>query len=168
MSRGNTFIQLYDQQRDPIFMDLHTGKLFWILPNEQFVANVQFVTHVSDDGKFYYENVTSAEVTWELPKEKMSFTAADTAALVIKLTRKVLENKVGSKYDESKSNAQMVALDNYLREKDAIRLQFGQDGNQSSDEEVNFRPSRLSTMQTTESVKKNVVKVRAIGFLNLL
>lgn len=165
MSRPNTFIQLYDQQRDPLFMDLQSGKLYWILPSEQLLANVLFVTHVNDDGKFYYENISTAEVTWDLPKEKMSFTAADTAALVIKLTRKIVENKVGSKYDESKSNSQMTALDNYLREKDAIRMQNRQssfDGNRSSDDEGYFRPSKLVTMQTMDSIKKNIVKVRVL------
>lgn len=128
MARPIYYMQLYNQQHDPVFMELSTGKLHWTLSNENLLSNILFVSHISDDGKFYYENVDTNVVQWELPKEKMGLTAVDVAEVVIKINRKMLEKRVGSPFDLNKSNQQMLALDTYLRNKDALKEQQHQQG----------------------------------------
>lgn len=156
------YIQLYNQQHDPVFMELSTGKLHWTLPNENLLTNVIFVSHISDEGKFYYENVDTNVVQWDLPKEKMSIGAVDVAELVIKINRKMLEKRVGSPYDLEKSNQQMLALDNYLRNKDALKEQSTSGGAATSnsflaaaldddDEEENERYDSLGPMKASNN-----------------
>jgi hypothetical protein len=162
MSRSS-IIQLYNLQRDPVFMDMSTGKLLWILSNDSLLEKIVYVSHYADDGKVYFENVDTTLVSWNLPKDKMSLTASDTAELVFKLSRKALENKIGEKYDPLRSTQQMNELDNYLRDKDAERMVPLSNEN-SSGEEFEERPSRAIYMKTADMVKKNIIKVRLLDF----
>ena len=80
----NRFIQLYNVENDPVFIELQTGDASWILPPGSNVSDVLYITHITDDKieKKYYEDLSNESVSWGLPIQELSITALQTCEFI--------------------------------------------------------------------------------------
>jgi hypothetical protein len=118
MSSPYLYIQLHNAQQDPLYMELHTGKLYWTLPSEAHLQYIRYLSHFADSGQQYYENLESGEVSWVLPTEFMNATVRALANSIQVENRAYSENMIDTKYFEDLTIQQMISLDKYLAQKE--------------------------------------------------
>lgn len=167
-----SYIQLYNFDKEPLFVELTTGQLSWTLPGRQFLEKVQYVTHFNEEDRSYYETVETRVVAWELPVEHMSQSAIMAAETVPTMDRKSCESKIKVKYSEEKTVAQMKELDMFLEDVDEEHSVDGDDNdfnnsfdNSAKDLMLAMRPSEIVAMKSMESIKKTVLKVMHMSFI---
>jgi hypothetical protein len=157
------YIQLYNFDKDPLFVELTSGQLSWTLPSRQYLEKVQFVTHFTESDQCYYETVETREVAWELPVDKMSQSAIVAAETVSTMDRKSCESKIKVKYSEENTVAQMNELDMFLEGVDEDHSVGGDDNSlDGKDPMLSMRPSENVAMKSIDSIKKTVLKVSRI------
>jgi len=90
-----SFIQIFNQDGDPLFVELTTGKAYWMLPyilikSSQYSSLsrynfkcVKYLTHLNDHGQPYFEDMMTNKVSWALPSEPIM--SNDTKSIVISL-----------------------------------------------------------------------------------
>lgn len=163
------YILLYDSDRDPVFLELITGQLSWVLPSNNSVRNLLFMTHLAENGQPYYENLKTNEVSWNLPTQEMSTAAISAAAYVQKNPCSSVEQKIGKPYSPDAATAQMAAIDDFLANQEQGIGNTGEgndDAGQGSDDEIvrdsnsfENRPSRAAVMRTVQNIKSIRAKV---------
>jgi hypothetical protein len=122
-----SFIQLYNSDNDPVFVDMESGKSFWILPKNSPISNVKYVTHlIEETGKQYYQELESGSVSWFLPIDQFSSEATKNCKSLIIKSRTDCEATgiINSIYDEEQSLTQMIKIDNFIEEKKQNQPQF--------------------------------------------
>jgi len=164
-----SYIQLYNLDKDPLFVELSTGQITWTLPSKQYLDKVQFVSHISENEQCYFETVETREVTWDLPTAYMSSIAFTAAQLVPTLDRKGCESKIKIKYSEEKTMAQMNELDMFLEDIDQEhKVEGGEEDtlatpidttSTTKDPMFSIRSSQYYTSKTLDAVRKTVLKV---------
>ncbi len=117
------YFQLHNTTQDPVYMDMSTGKLYWVLPSESCLPLVKYLSYFAETGQQYYENLYTGEVSWFLPSDQLSASALSLAENIQKNDRVYSERMIGSKYREDLSVDQVVAIDNYLANKEEQQAQ---------------------------------------------
>lgn len=164
LSSSSSYIQIYNADQDPVFLDVNTGNLLWILPKKIDIKNVLYVTHIADNGHYYYENTSNGEVTWQLPA--FPSVSPESIKSIRETKRSGCEEKIKKPYDGQATINQINALDTYLDNKETFQFEeeeevparLSVDDDQSEDGSRTSTISR-SSMKAMDVVKKNVVKV---------
>jgi hypothetical protein len=114
-SAGPTYIQSFNYEADSLFINLTNGIPTWIISTKCSLSNILFLTHVTDDGKVYYENVQTKEVTWKLPNDERIVhpKVKEIALKIMESSRDESEKIIGEKYDASKSEPLIQALQQF-------------------------------------------------------
>lgn len=174
---ASSYIQIYNIEQDPIFVDTNSGRVFWTLPKKSDVKNVVYVTHIADTGQYYYEKTSNGEVSWSLPQfPKLSM---DVMKAIAMDDRAACEHKARKLYDADASANQINLLDSYLDNKDGFEFDdeeetpapTAKDADPEDDaSDDGSRASMVSrgttvSLNAAEIVKKTVVKVTKLAFL---
>ena len=112
-STQDGIIQIFDMDNDPLYVELQKGGAFWIIPKKYKLSSVKFLSHLTEDGGCYYENLENNETSWSLP-DCMSETARNNAASYQKMTREELEISLIESFPEEESLEQMAKIDSYF------------------------------------------------------
>ena len=97
---------------DPLIMELTTGDVSWLMPRDAPVSCIKYFTHVTPQGKIYYENLVSNVVQWELPgSEEISDDARFVFESVLQMSREEVEQALSKTFDEQAVNRQMTEID---------------------------------------------------------
>ena len=121
------FIQLFNTDNDPLYLDMSTGQCFWLPDRRTLFSNINLVTHTADDGQFYYEDVKTHEVSWSLPKEEFTDDAYAWAEAILANDRLYSEQAVGTVFPGDECLELMDALDEHLDAVDGVALGDGED-----------------------------------------
>lgn len=140
------FLQTFDVDDDPVFINLETGKIDWLLPSSYGVENISYIAHFTDAGVPYYEQIDNGAVSWRLPPE-IAGNAKKNANTILKLTCKEAEELIGYPFSSEQSEELMNQLDSYL---DALVLENDNDNDDNNntdsyDENDYNSPPRRST-----------------------
>lgn len=124
------YIQIYNAERDPVFVELTTGELSWLLPNKESIHGVVYVSHLAatesnetdatDEvaNNSYYEQVGPGTVSWALPLEEMSEAAVSIVERVQTSSRSQIEKECGISYNAAATFTQIAHLDEHLAQLD--------------------------------------------------
>lgn len=97
---------------DPLIMELITGDVSWLMPRDASVSRIKYFTHVTQQGKIYYENLVSNVVQWELPgSDEISDDARFVFESVLQMPRQEMEQALSKTFDEQAVNRQMTDID---------------------------------------------------------
>lgn len=172
-----SFIQIYNADQDPIFMEVNSCQALWTLPKKSDIKWVTHVTHIADNGQYYYEATSNGEVTWSLPA--LSKVAQETMKTINTSDRAACEKKARKPYDAQATVNQINSLDAYLDNKESFVFEDEEaagehkgapatastassaaaDDHHSDDESKASATSKIS-LKSAEMIKKTVVKVR--------
>ena len=119
-----SFIQIFNQDGDPLFVELATGKSYWMLPYVLIKSSqhsslsrynfhcVKYLSHLDDRGQPYFEDMSTNEVSWALPSEPIMSNDARSIAISLQLmNRSEAEDALGQEYNEDLAIEQMNELD---------------------------------------------------------
>jgi hypothetical protein len=67
-----TYVRHLNKENVGVFVCMQTGAASWLLPAMTNLTNVKILSHVSDDGELFYEDVASKKTLWKLPEGKLS------------------------------------------------------------------------------------------------
>jgi hypothetical protein len=122
-----SFIQIFNQDNDPLFVELTTGKAYWILPytlikssqhsslNRYNFKCVKYLTHLDNRGQPYFEDMMSNIVSWALPSEPIMSNDAKSIVITLQLMNRIESEKaIGEKINEDLATEQMNELDLYF------------------------------------------------------
>jgi hypothetical protein len=115
------YIQTFNNDGDPLFVGLSSGKAYWILTSNSLFEKLKLVSHINEeDGKLYFEEIDTGNTTWTLmiDNEIVYQAGYDTIYKIDSMTRDECESFVGQRYDEKKIQQQNDQLDNYLEERE--------------------------------------------------
>lgn len=110
------YLQSYDQDHTPYYVNMISGDSMWSLPYGTPVSDVLFITHLNEEGVPYYENVKTGETSWQLPVDEMSPAARRNSTALKKMTRRQSETFMNATFDKDESARQMKELDDYCDE----------------------------------------------------
>lgn len=145
------YIQSFNNEGDPVFVGLKSGNGYWTLPNTKLFEKVKLFAHINEeDGRLYFEDCDTNEVTWHLVVDnhivfKEGF---DSVSNLDNLDRSQTEDFVQEIYDEGKIQKHNEELDNYLEEKEEkkkIQQELAASESRSS---INLSSARLSMKST--------------------
>ena len=119
-----SFIQIFNQDNDPLFVELTTGKAYWILPYTSIKSSqysslsrynfkcVKYLTHLDDRGQPYFEDMMSNIVSWALPSEPIMSNDAKSIVITLQCMNRIESEKaIGEKINEDLAIEQMNELD---------------------------------------------------------
>jgi hypothetical protein len=167
------FFLLYDLDRDPVFLDIFSGSISWVLPTRESVKSLCYMAHLSENGQPYYEDLANGSVGWNLPS-CLSSAARQSANYIQENYRLAIESIIGKQFVQEISAVQVRVIDEYLSNLDAMKNNIKQEEQrreveEESDDEIvrdssagDFaiaRPSRATTIRTLQSVKNSILKV---------
>lgn len=110
ISQGeNIYVQQYTIDRTPFFMHLYSGEVMWFLPRGTLQSAVKYITHVTETGVPYYENVEKKATQWTLPLEKMTSLARKNASTYRKYSRPQVEEKLHISYEDARRESYLAA-----------------------------------------------------------
>jgi hypothetical protein len=115
------YIQTFNNDGDPLFVGLCSGKAYWILPSNSLFEKLKLFSHINEeDGQLYFEEIDSGNTTWELAidNEIVYQAGYDTIYKIDSMNRGECEIFVGQRYNEEKIQQQNESLDNYLEERE--------------------------------------------------
>jgi hypothetical protein len=111
MSKGpEGVIQIFNADHDPLYVELQGGNAFWLVPRKYKLADVKFLTHLTEDGSCYFENLVTNETSWSLPVV-MSEHARNNAITFQHMNRDDTEIALLGAFPEEESEAQMAKID---------------------------------------------------------
>jgi hypothetical protein len=111
MSKGpDGVIQIFNADHDPLYVELQGGNAFWLVPRKYKLADVKFLTHLTEDGSCYFENLVTNETSWSLPVV-MSEHARNNAITFQHMNRDDTEIALLGAFPEEESEAQMAKID---------------------------------------------------------
>lgn len=115
---NGSFLQSFDADGDHIFIDLQEAVAYWILPSDTKFSQLTTLTHETQDGRFYYENLGTGAVTWSLVSDEITITkdAVTLASQLLGCSREEAEIIIDSPFPEKESEEQMVALQMYFED----------------------------------------------------
>lgn len=137
-------MQIFNGDNDPLFIELVGGNAFWIIPADKYkLSDVRFLTHLTDDGNLYFENMETGEVSWVFPSDDiMSESSRNNAISFQLMSRNEMENCLQAPFPESESFEQLAALDAYFDSSDGVQQQTDlADGTGSESSVPTVRPS---------------------------
>ena len=109
------YIQIFNKDGQPVFIDMQTGKACWILPSGTSLGSVKYMSHFSEEtGHPYYENLNDNAVSWSLPTEEMAQPAQKKVTSILSMSLLETQKELKEVFDFEKSSAQMVAIDDYI------------------------------------------------------
>lgn len=117
----NLYIQLFNVNEDPVYLELRSGDAMWSFPDESFLQYVRYVSHLNDKGVPYYESIVTGDVSWNLPTEKMTTISIEKAQQIQAMDRSDCELEIGLDFNENESSNQISSLDEYLEEIDQLK-----------------------------------------------
>lgn len=113
------FFKLFTTDKIPFFVNMESGEAMWYLNPDVPSKCIKFVTHATDAGVPYYENVEKKTTSWTFPVDQMSSTARKNASSMKKLTKEQLEDKLNITQAEAMQRIQRLkrtgALSNVTR-----------------------------------------------------
>lgn len=123
------FLQSFNTDADPIFIDLKEAVAYWILPRGVKLSDVSTLTHVTDDGKVYYENLQTNAVTWALAIDEDNITTAavELATQLLNMTREEVEDYIGTPFPVDASAELMDRLQQFCDDPEAYAENFPED-----------------------------------------
>jgi hypothetical protein len=107
------YAQLLNADQQPFFVDMNSGKAYWLIDESNF-PELQYMAHSSENGKCYYENLETQEVTWSIPYSEMSPAAINTAKVLQEFNGEDTAEWIGLEFPEDLSENLMIAIDDYL------------------------------------------------------
>lgn len=107
-SHENAYVQQYTIDRTPFYMHLHSGEVMWFLPRDTPQTAVKYITHVTESGVPYYENVEKKTTHWTLPLEKMTSLARKNASTYRKYSRPQVEAKLHITYEDARKESYLA------------------------------------------------------------
>ncbi len=114
----STFLQSFNADADPIFIDLRNAQAFWTLPRTAKLSDLTTLTHITDEGKVYYESLSTGAVTWSLVVDGTVIIAeaVSLASDLLDATREETEEIIGKPFPEKESEEQMIILQQYCED----------------------------------------------------
>jgi hypothetical protein len=94
--QNDSFIQQYNADRIPFFVNMRTGVSYWELPEGVTKSHVKYITHFTENGDVYYEDVEKGTTSWTLPVEKLSASARRSSLALKKMNREQSELFISS------------------------------------------------------------------------
>lgn len=104
----NVYVQQYTIDRTPFYMHLYSGEVMWFLPRGTPESAVKFITHITESGVPYYENVEKKSTTWTLPLEKMTSLARRNATNYRKYSRPQVEDKLHITFEDARKESYLA------------------------------------------------------------
>jgi hypothetical protein len=140
-------IQIFNADNDTLYVELIGGNAFWLIPDTYQLSDVKYLSHLTEDGSCYYENLASSETSWTLPSE-MSAHARSNAAAFQKMSREETEMSLIDAFPEDESAELVARIDAFFDPDADKREQEEQAEEQEEDEEdeVTPPPVRRSTL----------------------
>jgi Ca2+-binding EF-hand superfamily protein len=102
------FFKLFTTDKIPFFVNMESGEAMWYLNPDVPSKCIKFVTHTTDSGVPYYENVEKKTTSWTFPVDQMSSTARKNASSMKKLTKEQLEDKLNITQAEAMQRIQRL------------------------------------------------------------
>lgn len=113
MSGQEEYLQIFNKDLDPLYANISNGAITWTLPENVPVTCIQYIAHLSDNNKYYYENLFSKSVAWTLPQTMYSVGKSNVSAIQ-KMNRAQCEAFLHIEYNEKLTHIQLDKLDEYL------------------------------------------------------
>ena len=109
------YIQIFNKDGQPVFVDIGTGKACWILPSGISLGSVLYMAHYNEEsGLPYYEKLSNNSVSWTLPVQEMTQKARIKVESILSMTLLETQKELNEIFDLAKSTAHMTAIDDYL------------------------------------------------------
>lgn len=161
MSDG-LFIQLFNVDNDPVFLDIEQGSANWTLPEELLLNKVRFISHHTENGMAYYEDIFSNEVSWALP-DCLSEAATAAALTLLAADASLTEQIIGQIRPEGEAGLyQLDILDNYLNGLEGQEFAVANEGGDDYEGEVTTTRATLSAIMERESIRMEGVDVSTL------
>jgi hypothetical protein len=167
-----SYIQIYNADQDPIFLEIYSSNPMWTLPKKNHVKLVSYVTHIAENEQYFYEKTSDGEVSWTLPSFCRS--TQDMIKTILMSSRDDCEKRIlHQNYDEAALVNQINLLDAYLDNKDEMifedddydaQVVAADDEQSDMDSRVSIRSTRITSLKKHGGVKNVIVKVRVILF----
>lgn len=139
------YIQIFNADGDPLFVELHSGKAYWILPllasnnkqSKQYYhnfASVKYLSHLDQNGIPYFENLITNEVTWSLPSEAIISSSIKNIIISLQLMcRTDTEQEIQASFNEDLARKHLDDLDQYLLDPEYYNISNNDNNNEIVD-----------------------------------
>lgn len=142
-------MQIFNADKDPVFIELLSGNAFWIIPAKYKLSDVRFLTHQTEDGNSYFENLETGEVSWSFPPDDIMTESSRNNAISFQLmSRSDTEDSLLEPFPEYESAEQLAALDAFFESPDRAEQADNADGTGSESSVPMIRPSRINRENT--------------------
>lgn len=143
-------MQIFNGDKDPLFIELISGNAFWLIPDKYKLSDVRYLTHQTEDGNSYFENLETGEVAWSFPPDDiMSESSRNNAISFQLMSRTDTEDSLLDPFPEYESAEQLAALDAFFESPDGAEQADHADGTGSESSVPMIRPSGLHRGNTT-------------------
>jgi hypothetical protein len=114
--KKDSLMQIFNADGDPLFIELQGGNASWLIPSKYKLSDVKYLSHLTDEGNCYFENMETTEVSWSLPPiAVMSDAARENALSFQTMNRSESEDALFFEtFPEEDSIEQMAKLDEYF------------------------------------------------------
>jgi hypothetical protein len=128
------FMQAFNVEGDTVIIGLLSGHIYWTLPNPSApLEDILYLTHLSDDGRIYFEDISSGEIIWSPPAVKEGFLSSEAHRMIViiePMTRAETEQHIGVPFNQEKTNVFNEKLEKFLLQLDEKKK--AKDGEDSS------------------------------------
>jgi hypothetical protein len=128
------FMQAFNVEGDTVIIGLLSGHIYWTLPNPSTpLEDILYLTHLSDDGRIYFEDISSGEIIWSPPPVKEGFLSSEAHRMIViiePMTRAETEQHIGVPFNQEKTNVFNEKLEKFLLQLDEKKK--AKDGEDSS------------------------------------
>lgn len=88
---SDIYFMQYTADRIPFYVHTRTGISSWELPEGVSQSAIKFITHFTENGEVYYEDVEKGITSWTFPVEKLSTAARRSSVALQKMNRQQSE-----------------------------------------------------------------------------
>jgi Ca2+-binding EF-hand superfamily protein len=109
-----TYVRHINKENAPVFVNMQLGSASWLLPPKTNLANVKILTHVSDEGELFYEDVASKKTLWSLPPGKLEVSVVNMMERLRGMNTLQCSRYMNEDYDAQASTALQDQLDSLM------------------------------------------------------
>ena len=110
-----SFIHLLNKDGAPVFVNVNTAAVQWLLPNNATFGMLKVVTYISEDSdKRYFEDLSTNATSWVIPPDGISPSAYKICEEVLNMSNSLVSSYIRQPFNAAASQRQQDIIDEWM------------------------------------------------------
>jgi hypothetical protein len=110
-----SFIHLLNKDGAPVFVNVNTAAVQWLLPNNATFGMLKVVTYISEDSdKRYFEDLSTNATSWVIPPDGISPSAYKICEEVLNMSNSLVSSYIRQPFNAAASQRQQDIIDEWI------------------------------------------------------